>query len=260
MAIAKSGTTKAAKTSRTAKTAKAVKNTSAARPAAKKVVAKKPVAKKVASKKSVAKKSVGKQPAAKKTVSKKTVTSKHASGKVPARNTTAGKAAKKVAKKLAGSKPESKKMATTSALKPTKAASAKKTMSASSSTRNAVAGNPAPMKSARDAGMQQVAKPIVQPAKKPKSGKSAGKPRRITPEQALANTRALLDAKKEHDRQPQPWQMLDQHAGPVDHGGHQSPEAADKAEQLHEGESRMQAIQGSISSTDRKNQGKRDAR
>jgi len=70
----------------------------------------------------------------------------------------------------------------------------------------------------------------------------------------------LLGAKKQHDRQPQPWQMLDQHAGPVDHTGYQSPEAADKAEQLHEGESRMQAIQGSISSTDRKNQGKRDAR
>lgn len=92
------------------------------------------------------------------------------------------------------------------------------------------------------------------------TGKAERKPRKITPEQALANTRALLDAKKEHDRQPQPWQRLDQQAGPVDHAGYQSPEAADKAEQLHEGESRMQAIQGSIGSTDRKNQGKRDAR
>ena len=103
-------------------------------------------------------------------------------------------------------------------------------------------------------------KPVARSASASQTGKASGKPPKITPEQALANTRALLEAKKEHDRQPQPWQMLDQHAGPVDHAGYQSPEAADKAEQLHEGESRMQAIQGSISSTDRKNQGKRDAR
>ena len=91
------------------------------------------------------------------------------------------------------------------------------------------------------------------------STKSSNDSGRITPAEALANTRALLKAKKQHDRQPQPWQKLDQHGGPADHTA-QSPEADDNAEQLHEGESRMQAIQGSIGSTDRKNQGKRDAR
>src|SRR3546814_3909138 len=39
--------------------------------------------------------------------------------------------------------------------------------------------------------------------------KPAARPRRITPDQALENTRKLLEAKQEHDRQPPPWQQLD---------------------------------------------------
>ena len=42
--------------------------------------------------------------------------------------------------------------------------------------------------------------------------------------------------------------------------GFQSDEARAKAEELHAGESRMQAIQGSIGTQDRHNQGKRDSR
>ncbi|NUO76550.1 MAG: hypothetical protein HOQ32_11110, partial [Lysobacter sp.] len=82
----------------------------------------------------------------------------------------------------------------------------------------------------------------------------------ITPEQALANTRQLLEAKQEHDRQPQPWQQLDPQHGQVPKQDPQSPGAAAKAEELHAGESRMQAIQGSIGTQDRRNQGKRDNR
>jgi hypothetical protein len=95
------------------------------------------------------------------------------------------------------------------------------------------------------------------------AAKQAGTPpkaRAITPEQALANTRKLLEAKQEHDRQVQPWQQLDDGRGPAPHAGHQSEEAAAKAEQLHAAESRVQAIQGSISTQDRHNQGKRDNR
>ena len=104
-------------------------------------------------------------------------------------------------------------------------------------------------------------------ARKPAAQNNGAKPsaatrkRGITPKQALANTLALLEAKQEHDRQPLPWQQF---AAP--HAHHpatpdsQSPEAAQKAVELHAGESRMQAIQGSISTTDRRNQSKRDHR
>ena len=101
------------------------------------------------------------------------------------------------------------------------------------------------------------------PAPKVAGTKKAGttpKAQAITPEQALANTRKLLEAKQEHDRQVQPWQRLDDGHGPTPHAGHESEEAAAKAEQMHAAESRVQAIQGSISTQDRHNQGKRDNR
>jgi hypothetical protein len=76
----------------------------------------------------------------------------------------------------------------------------------------------------------------------------------------LANTRALLEAKHAHDREPPPWQSLETPGGQAPHSGFQSDEARIKADELHAGESRMQAIQGSASSQDRHQQGKRDAR
>ena len=82
----------------------------------------------------------------------------------------------------------------------------------------------------------------------------------ITPEQALANTRALLEAKQEHDRQPPPWQALEGGQGHSPQSGFQSDEARAKANELHAAESRMEAIQGSIGTQDRHQQGKRDAR
>jgi hypothetical protein len=98
------------------------------------------------------------------------------------------------------------------------------------------------------------------------SGKSAGSktgaaPRRITPKQALANTRKLLQAKQAHDRQPPPWQALDSPPEQSPHAtGFQSAEAHARAAELHAGESRMEAIQGAVSSLDRIHQGKRDQR
>lgn len=113
----------------------------------------------------------------------------------------------------------------------------------------------------KTAGQQTTAKPAAAgkvTARKPGAG--ARQPRKITPKQALANTRALLEAKQQHDRQPQPWQTLDPQQSHLPSEGFQSPEAAAKAEELHAGESRMQAIQGSIGTQDRRNQGKRDKR
>lgn len=49
-------------------------------------------------------------------------------------------------------------------------------------------------------------------------------------------------------------------AGQPPSGGYQSPAAADQAQQLHEAETRQAAIQGSASTQDRRNQGKRDNR
>lgn len=110
----------------------------------------------------------------------------------------------------------------------------------------------------------KAAKPTQGKAAKPtavaKKAPPASKPRKITPAKALANTRALLEAKQAHDRRPQPWQALDPEQARLPQEGFQSPEAAARAEELHAGESRMPAIQGSISTRDRHDQGKRDGR
>ena len=81
-----------------------------------------------------------------------------------------------------------------------------------------------------------------------------------TPEQALARTKELLEQKQAHDREVQPWQLLDTQHGHAAESGFQSNEAVDKATELHAAESRMKAIQGSIGTQDRHNQGKRDSR
>ena len=78
----------------------------------------------------------------------------------------------------------------------------------------------------------------------------------ITPEQALANTRALLEAKREHDRQPPPWQALDPGHGhaPAETGGQVAGGGSGP------GDAGAQAIHGGIGSQGRHDQGKRDNR
>lgn len=96
------------------------------------------------------------------------------------------------------------------------------------------------------------------PARK-RAGKS--RKRRITPEQALAQTQALLEAKQAQDVAPKPWQ--DTHGGgnSVDgQPGYQSGAARRRALDLHAAEARIPAIQGSVSTRDRISQGKRDHR
>ena len=80
-------------------------------------------------------------------------------------------------------------------------------------------------------------------------------------EQALENTRKLLEEKQAQARQAPAWQALDQHGGgKAPKPGFQSDEARVQADELHEAEVRLEGNQGSISTHDRHNQGKRDQR
>jgi len=105
-------------------------------------------------------------------------------------------------------------------------------------------------------------------ARKATSAKtSAGKParktarkRHITPEQALAQTRALLEAKQARELESRPWEATPGGEPAAGAPGYQSDGAARRAKRLHAAEARIPAIQGSISTRDRINQGKRDHR
>ncbi|QNP40907.1 hypothetical protein [Lysobacter solisilvae (ex Woo and Kim 2020)] len=94
----------------------------------------------------------------------------------------------------------------------------------------------------------------------------AAQPHHITPEQALANTRALLEAKHARASEPPPWRQFDtDQSHPVGHhavperDASQEAQAEAHAEQRHRDESRLEATQGSIGEQDRKEQTRRDA-
>jgi hypothetical protein len=84
---------------------------------------------------------------------------------------------------------------------------------------------------------------------------------RITPEEALSNTRALLAEKQARDRKRASGRDRP-YGAPVSvpHAGFQSGEARDKAAELHEGEMNLEAVEGNISDRGRRQQGKRDSR
>jgi hypothetical protein len=187
---------------------------------------KKTAARKAAARKAAPGRAAATKTAAKKTTAKKTAFKKAAVKKSAAKKTAVNKTA---AKKTAAKKTAAKK------------ASPRKTAPATSR-----AGKSAPEKA-------RTGKAV--PAKRARKASKAP----ISPDQALANTRALLEAKKRHDREGAAWQHLDGAASPPA-GRYQSPEARSRAEELHAGESRMTAIEGSISTRDRKNQAKRDKR
>lgn len=94
----------------------------------------------------------------------------------------------------------------------------------------------------------------------PKTTRAKSK-KAITPKRALQNTRALLEAKQKRDREPPAYLAMNSHGG-IDQTspGFQSADAKSHAQELHEGEIRMEPIHGSISTHGRKNQGKRDQR
>lgn len=84
--------------------------------------------------------------------------------------------------------------------------------------------------------------------------------RRITPEQALENTRSLLAQHTEDAGQPKHWDAIGGDGTAQSAPGYQSQQARSKALALHAGETRQASINGSISTRDRRNQGKRDHR
>ncbi len=92
---------------------------------------------------------------------------------------------------------------------------------------------------------------------------SSRKPARgsgITPAEALANTQALLAAKQAQVGETAPWQELDDTSAETLQPGFQSDEARVHAVELHDAEIRLRATQGSVSSSGRRNQGRRDNR
>ena len=143
---------------------------------------------------------------------------------------------------------------------------AKETGKKTTSTKAATVGKKtASTKATVAAPTQQAAKKTASRAAKSTDGeanapRSRARKRRITPEQALAQTQALLEAKQARDQEPKPW--ADGAEGGVDSGtpGYQSDSAARRAKRLHAAEVRLPATQGSVSTRDRINQGKRDNR
>lgn len=130
---------------------------------------------------------------------------------------------------------------------------------------------PAPESRARTSAGSKAAAADASRARKATAGPAgtaraptrATRPRKsaITPEQALAHTRELLEAKQQRDRQPPAYRMLDTHAEPGQpEPGYQSGTAKDRAHDLHAAEVRLEPIHGSVSTRGRQSQGKRDHR
>ena len=182
------------------------------------------------------------------TAKAKTATAaKRATGKKAASKTTrSGKVA-------SGAKTAS---ASTSAKKPAKKAAAKQ---ASSKATSAAAGK-APAKGASKTAAARKDAAEKSTVKKSAAKKGAAKSAGISPKRALANTRKLLAEQDAKAAQPKPWDGLGNDGTAQAAPGFQSPKARSRALELHAGETRQAPIHGSISTRDRKNQGKRDHR
>ncbi|MEN1926849.1 hypothetical protein WCE55_10360 [Luteimonas sp. MJ293] len=112
-------------------------------------------------------------------------------------------------------------------------------------------------KTAKTATKKAATKKVAAKSPATKTAKKAAK--KVTAKQALRSTRKVLKAKQEAARQPKPWQEAGSHSGQVATDGFQSEAAARRAKDLHAGEARIPAIQGSVSTRDRITQGKRDS-
>ncbi|PJJ99012.1 hypothetical protein CO641_05140 [Lysobacteraceae bacterium NML91-0213] len=168
----------------------------------------------------------------------------------------AAKAAEKVAASSASArKPASKRGGSAATRKAAAPASVAKAGPASAKSATQPKARAKKAASAASAVGKATDRPAKSPARKTRPAKKA-----LTPEQALERTRELLEAKQAQARQPKSWETLGGTAGDAGSPGYQSEEAARRAEQLHEAEARIPAIQGSNSTRDRINQGKRDAR
>ncbi len=205
-------------------------------------------------------KAATKTAATKKTATKKTATKKATTKKTATRKSTAKKAA---AGKSTTARAATKNAAASAKRSTTRKSATGWAAASTSSTRKATTRKSAAKTAATSAAKKRGAKTA---SKTPAMNGTAtrGKPVRkghITPEQALAQTHALLEAKQAQDAAPRPWQALANGAAPaVGQPGYQSDEAARRAQDLHAAESRIPAIQGSASTRDRIQQGKRDHR
>lgn len=130
-----------------------------------------------------------------------------------------------------------------------KVATGAKTASASAS-----AKKPAKKAAAKQASFKAAS------ASKEAVKKSAVKKAGISPKRALANTRKLLAEQEAKAAQPKSWDGLGNEGTAQAAPGFQSPKARSRVLELHAGETRQAPIHGSISTRDRKNQGKRDHR
>jgi hypothetical protein len=172
---------------------------------------------------------------------------------------SAAKATKKVAKKAAtktAKKVSSKATAAAASPKAAKKPAAKKAAGKTPATAKPVK----PAAAAKPAG-RTAAKTAKAKAPAEKTRKSSGRAKRgITPEQALENTRKLLEQHEAGAKASKHWETIGNEGAAVDAPGYQSPQARSKALALHEAETRQASINGSISTRDRRNQGKRDHR
>ena len=201
---------------------------------------------------------VAKKAAAKKTVTKSAATTKSAKkAAVPKKSVTSASASKTTTKK--------------SATTPTRTASSSTAAAAASKTARKPVANKAGAKpsAAAKSATPAATKPAVRKAAKvakpkaasEKAGKPSGRGKRgITPEQALENTRKLLEQRDADAKGSKSWETLGNEGAAPDAPGFQSPQARSKALALHEAETRQASINGSISTRDRRNQGKRDHR
>ena len=246
------------------------------RPAAgsRKTASKKAVPKKAATRK-VATKSATKKGAARKTSTRKAATKK-AAAKTGTTPTRAGQAA---TRKAAGSRLAKKTASATAAGRKTAKASQSNGQPVrgkqSGDTRTGKAdtkastpkGSTSRQPDTSSAGSQRFPTASQASASRasdtaPGAGSRTRRPRKrpITPEQALAQTQALLEAKQARDSEPKPWADIGGEAATAGNPGYQSDSAARRAKRLHAAEMRLPANQGSISTHDRINQGKRDRR
>ncbi len=258
------------------------------RPAAgsRKTASKKTVPKKVATRK-VATKSATRKATARKTSTGKAATKKAATKKAAAKKaaaktgTTRSRAGQAVTRKAAGSRLEKKTASTTAVGRKTAKAPQSngqpdrgrqsgdrrtgKADTRASTPKVPASGQPDTssagsqrFRTASQASSDRRAGGDTAPA----AGSRTRRPRKrpLTPEQALAQTQALLEAKQARDSEPKPWADIGGEAATAGSPGYQSDSAARRAKRLHAAEMRLPANQGSISTHDRINQGKRDRR
>jgi hypothetical protein len=255
---------------------KAAARKAPAKKATKKAVTKKAVTKKTASK--TARRPVVRKAASKTTTARKAVAKK--ARKTPARKAATGMAAKPLKK----STKVVKKTAVKAAKQAPPRSAANKTVGGSMTARPERAGarsaaeNPQRRRAARSDATTTVQPSTATttnfsttraatPRDSDRGTSRTRQPHRITPEEALANTRELLEAKQAHDREPPAWRKFDaEHGQPAREAAmpardaEQEADANAHARELHEAESRLKAIQGSVSQQDRHHQGRKDAK